>query len=98
MEEIHTEVIEEPIIEVKPQEKVENVKVHEETPEEKAIRLQLELDIRNTHLPKSIRKGKTPEEIQKLRNKAHAKREKDVARQIYKLEEVKRKKEVQDAL
>jgi hypothetical protein len=96
MEEIHAEVIE-PTIEVKPQEKVE-IKTPEETPEEEASRLQLELDIRNTHLPKSVRKGRTPQEIQKLRNKTHAKRVKEIERQIYKIEEAKRKKEEKEKI
>ena len=81
--EVHAEVVEEPV----------EVKDPEETPEEKALRLQLELDVRNTHLPKSIRKGKTPEEIKKLRDKAHVKKVKDVQKQIERIEKAKAKKE-----
>jgi antitoxin component of RelBE/YafQ-DinJ toxin-antitoxin module len=87
MEEIHAEVIEEP-----------EVKANKETEEEKAIRLQLEYNIKTTHLPKSVRRGKTPEEIKKLRNKAYVKKVKDVQKQIDKIEKAKAKKEAQNSL
>ena len=72
-------VIEEPEV---PEPVTKKKKAKEETPEEKEIRLQLELEIRNTPLSKAARRGKSVKEIQDMRKKAHAKRVKEIQKQI----------------